>query len=189
MTKHTYYMMIDGGDGGEDTVEAETIEEAVAAATDWCAEGDWGYVQEGTEEQYDGCGECDILVWREDDDGNVIERETTTWTIPTLGDLQEAELDGEVLAERVYEWSTERLVRVGDGWVSRPRRCPVEGCGQTLVRYKAGYLPGYRVCMARIDGDDYDPETLRHRFVLDHHRHDDDDAVILIRDHCCERRI
>ncbi len=50
------------------------------------------------------------------------------------------------------------------------RPCPVEDCEQTLVWYEAGYVPGYRVCMAR-RGTRYDPATLRHRFVLHPHPH------------------
>lgn len=41
--------------------------------------------------------------------------------------------------------------------------CPVDGCDQTVVWYEAGYVPGYRVCMRRIEGDKFDYETLRHR--------------------------
>lgn len=45
--------------------------------------------------------------------------------------------------------------------------CPVQGCGQTLVWYEAGYVPGYRVCMAaKADTGSYDARSLRHRFVL-----------------------
>lgn len=44
--------------------------------------------------------------------------------------------------------------------------CPVAGCDQTLVWYEAGYVPGYRVCMARA-GTGYAARTLRHRFALD----------------------
>jgi hypothetical protein len=46
----------------------------------------------------------------------------------------------------------------------------VPGCSQTLVWYEAGYVPGYRVCMARLPGDGseerYDMDTLTHRFEL-----------------------
>lgn len=41
--------------------------------------------------------------------------------------------------------------------------CPVEGCDQTVVWYEAGYVPGYRVCMQRIEGNKFDHDTLRHR--------------------------
>jgi hypothetical protein len=65
--------------------------------------------------------------------------------------------------------------------------CPVDGCGQMLVWYEAGYVPGYRVCMARYDESHYDPATLRHRFVLD------SDCKVgqwrLIRDRCCEGEV
>jgi len=45
--------------------------------------------------------------------------------------------------------------------------CPVPGCGHELVWYEAGYVPGYRVCMARL-GSGYDARTLRHQFRLVH---------------------
>ena len=41
--------------------------------------------------------------------------------------------------------------------------CPVEGCGQTVVWYEAGCVPGYRVCMRRLQDGTCDPDTLRHR--------------------------
>lgn len=45
--------------------------------------------------------------------------------------------------------------------------CPVDGCDQTIVWYEAGYVPGYRVCMAAIPGvsDGYDMDTITHRFL------------------------
>ena len=43
--------------------------------------------------------------------------------------------------------------------------CPVPGCGQTVVWWEAGYVPGYRVCLARAGEDTYSPDTLRHRFL------------------------
>jgi hypothetical protein len=46
--------------------------------------------------------------------------------------------------------------------------CPVPGCDQTLVWYEAGYVPGYRVCMAALDGERYDADSIRHRFCLLH---------------------
>ncbi len=43
--------------------------------------------------------------------------------------------------------------------------CPHPGCGQTLAWYEAGYVPGYRVCMARLADGRYDRGTLRHRWL------------------------
>lgn len=43
--------------------------------------------------------------------------------------------------------------------------CPVEGCDQHVVWYEAGYVPGYRVCMRRIDAECFDAESIRHRFL------------------------
>ena len=56
--------------------------------------------------------------------------------------------------------------------------------GPPLVWYEAGYVPGYRVCMAPIPGGGFDADSLRHRF---HHRSGDDGAQqLLVRDDCCE---
>jgi hypothetical protein len=45
----------------------------------------------------------------------MIEEETGTYEIPTLGDLKEEKMeDGDVLAEREHEYSTESIVRVGE---------------------------------------------------------------------------
>lgn len=60
-----------------------------------------------------------------------------------------------------------------------PVNCPVPGCSQHLVWYEAGYVPGYRACMAPLDGDSYDPKSIRHRFAADH-RSDEEDTVILL---------
>jgi len=43
--------------------------------------------------------------------------------------------------------------------------CPVPGCGHHVAWWEAGYVPGYRACMARVGGDAYDPQTIRHRFL------------------------
>lgn len=45
-----------------------------------------------------------------------VEEDTAEYTIPTLGDVRDSEIDdaGTVLAEREHEFSTERLVRVDD---------------------------------------------------------------------------
>lgn len=60
--------------------------------------------------------------------------------------------------------------------------CPVEGCKQTLVWYEAGYVPGYRVCMAP-DVGGFDMDTLRHRFLAGFLF---GRGLTLIRDDCCE---
>jgi hypothetical protein len=55
---------------------------------------------------------------------------------------------------------------VGNYWAAvTDVPCPVEGCQQTVVWYEAGYVPGYRVCMAPGEPGSYDHETLRHRFL------------------------
>jgi len=42
--------------------------------------------------------------------------------------------------------------------------CPVPGCTQTVVWYEAGYVPGYRVCMAANGDGSYDEGSIRHHF-------------------------
>ena len=51
-----------------------------------------------------------------------------------------------------------------------------------MVWYEAGYVPGYRVCMAHLRDDLYDAETIRHRFQLDHDHSKAGNAVTLIRE-------
>lgn len=58
--------------------------------------------------------------------------------------------------------------------------CPVDGCDQTLVWYEAGYVPGYRVCMAEAAAGTYRSQTARHRFALDHADHADRSTMSLI---------
>ena len=72
----------------------------------------------------------------------------------------------------------------GAGWDAITNvPCPVEGCAQTLVWAEAGTVPGYRVCMQRVEGGGYDAGSLRHRFVhAPLGRHD----ARLVRDDCCE---
>lgn len=62
--------------------------------------------------------------------------------------------------------------------------CPVPGCGQTVVWYEAGYVPGYRVCMRPAAGEAgvFDAESLRHRFFA----RGDASEPTLVRDACCE---
>jgi len=43
--------------------------------------------------------------------------------------------------------------------------CPADDCGQTLVWWEAGYVPGYRVCLARLGAETYDRDTIRHRWL------------------------
>jgi hypothetical protein len=63
--------------------------------------------------------------------------------------------------------------------------CPVEGCNQTVLWYEAGYVPGYRVCMAPLPDVNgaYDIGTIRHRFLAGIAIGAGD---TLIRDDCCE---
>ena len=61
--------------------------------------------------------------------------------------------------------------------------CPVPGCGQTIVWWEAGYVPGYRVCMRRISDESYAIDSVRHRFLA---ATDNDGNPVLIRDQCCE---
>lgn len=97
MTK--YFAEIDGGQGGDTTFKADTIKEAMVEAVEWAMDGDWP--ESG----------CDVLVrvWTDD------EELTETVHIPSASEKvdQWLEDDGEVIAERMGEFSTERIVRVG----------------------------------------------------------------------------
>ncbi len=44
--------------------------------------------------------------------------------------------------------------------------CPVPGCKQTVVWYEAGFVPGYRVCMADAgQPGSYDIGSICHHFM------------------------
>lgn len=65
----------------------------------------------------------------------------------------------------VYDMPPKTSDYGGDYWAAvTDVPCPVGGCKHTVVWYEAGYVPGYRVCMAP-KGDGYDPESLEHRFL------------------------
>lgn len=111
--KKTYEIELDGGELGRKAIEAGSDKEAMVEALEWASEVDWTMVQEGTEDQYGGCDCEKVRVDVMDDYGLV--RLVRYYTIPTLGDLQETKLeDGEVIASREGEWSTERIVRLDD---------------------------------------------------------------------------
>lgn len=106
----TYHVQLDGGEGGETTIEAATLAEALREGIKWAADGDWSIAQEGTEEQYGGCGDVRVQVQRTDGE----EDEETLYTIPTLGDLEEERMatEGEILAEQEGEFDREQLIRI-----------------------------------------------------------------------------
>ena len=60
--------------------------------------------------------------------------------------------------------------------------CPVKDCGQTVLWYEAGYVPGYRVCMAPLGDGKYDLDTIRHHFLA----RGKAASPKLVRDDCCE---
>ena len=61
--------------------------------------------------------------------------------------------------------------------------CPVPGCNQTVLWYEAGYVPGYRVCMAPNGDGSYRTESIRHKFIAKGKK----ENPVLVRDHCCEK--
>jgi len=67
-----FRMLIDGGMGGEETIEAANMKEAIEEAIDWAKEGDW---------PDEGCT-VDVTVKRLDDDGEPVEEETVEVEIP-----------------------------------------------------------------------------------------------------------
>lgn len=63
-----------------------------------------------------------------------------------------------------------------------PVQCPVPDCAQHLVWYEAGYVSGYRVCMAAPCDGGYESRTIRHRFLLDPYRTRHTDPVLILDD-------
>lgn len=102
----TYHAEIDGGQGGETTFEADSIESALSRTIEWAEGGDWPDT---------GC-KVRVRVWSEDEDGDIVEEERDTVEIPSAAERKDADLeeDGEVVAECEGEWSTEQIVLVGD---------------------------------------------------------------------------
>lgn len=96
----TYHAEIDGGQGGDTTLEATSLKDAMVQAIEWARDGDWP-------EQ--GC-DIDVRVWK--DDGNVDEERKKSVHIPSAEEALDEKLDedGEVIAREVGEWSTEKLI-------------------------------------------------------------------------------
>jgi hypothetical protein len=100
----TYYVSLDGGQGGETEIEECSIDAALVAACEWAEEGDW---------PDSGCYVY-VQVWSEDEDGDVVETKSVSHEILSSQD-RELE-DGDVLAERVHEFDAEQIVRVDDSY-------------------------------------------------------------------------
>lgn len=100
---NTYTGYIDGGEGGTDTFEADTANEALVDAIAWARDGDWG----------DGGCNVTVSVINDDDPDDEAREEIY---IPTTAEAQDEKLaeDGEVLANDQGEWSTEQIIRIGD---------------------------------------------------------------------------
>lgn len=92
----TYFAQIDGGEGGDEEFEADSLEEAKVLATEWAIAGDW---------PEDG---CEISISLEDEDG---EKEEFSVNVPSESEKLQASLeqDGTLLAEDEGEWSTEKI--------------------------------------------------------------------------------
>ncbi len=99
----TYTASIDGGEGGDTTLEAVSLNEALVAAILWALDGDW---------PEDG---CEILVAVEDEDGDEV-RETVQ--VPSTAEKLDTRLedDGQVLGESEGEWSTEKVILIGGSY-------------------------------------------------------------------------
>jgi hypothetical protein len=101
MAEYEYHATIDGGEGGDETFFADTVELALVQAIEWAKDGDWG---EG------GCN-INVEVWNAEDEDDSASEEVY---IPTAEEKQDEELEeeGEVLAENEGEWSTQKIVRI-----------------------------------------------------------------------------
>jgi len=95
-----YDAEIDGGQGGDTTPTADSLDEACALAIDWADEGDW---------PAEGC-DITIRVWRGE------EEESFAHHIPSQAEREDDTLaeDGEVIARSEGEWTTQQIV-VMDG--------------------------------------------------------------------------
>jgi hypothetical protein len=112
-TTQTYHASIDCGEGGETTLSAASLKDALVQAILWADEGDW---------PTEGC-DVDVRVWTEDEDGEVDEEDSAMHHIDSTEERKEAELDenGEVIAERVLEWETEHIVVMdGEAYLRNP---------------------------------------------------------------------
>jgi hypothetical protein len=87
------------------------------------------------------------------------------------------------LGPHIRLWPDNRPVPQREYWPAvTDVPCPVEGCTQTVLWYEAGYVPGYRVCMAPLGDGLFDPQSIKHRFLAK----GDANHPMLVRDDCCE---
>lgn len=95
----TYTAKIDGGEGGETTITAESAATALVQAIEWAEEGDW---------PEEGCT-CEVLVVNDQD-----EDDYASSSIEIKPALQQKAEDGEEIGRDEGEWDTQRLMRVED---------------------------------------------------------------------------
>jgi hypothetical protein len=103
-----YTAQIDGGQGGDTSITANTAAEALVEAIDWAREGDW---------PEDGC-DVDVSVENDEDESDSA---SETVRILSESEKQNEKLDaeGEVLGEDEGEFQTEQVVRIEDDFFYR----------------------------------------------------------------------
>lgn len=84
-----YHASLDYGQGGDTTIEADSIEEAMDGAMEWAAGGDWSVARESMDL---GLSEASldvrVRVWREDPDGEIREEAVETYVIPYVSESE-----------------------------------------------------------------------------------------------------
>jgi hypothetical protein len=103
-----YTAQIDGGQGGDTSITANTAAEALVEAIDWAREGDW---------PEDGC-DVDVSV-ENDEDGSDSASEIVHILSESEKQNEKLDAEGEVLGEDEGEFQTEQVVRIEDGFFYR----------------------------------------------------------------------
>lgn len=112
------------------------------------------------------CPSGPLAEWARAQGWDPLRQPSTTPILLTVEDT----LDGGRTWEELSAWTMPPRSPT-DAWAAvTGAPCPVPDCDQTLVWYEAGYVPGYRVCMAQDpdDPDCFSRDSLRHRFCLCH---------------------
>ena len=94
---NTYHAEIDNGQGGDEEIQADTIQKAMVEAIEWAMKGDWP--DEG----------CDVDICITDDTGEELE-ETLTIEPASERELE----DATTIAENVGEYTTKMIVVIDD---------------------------------------------------------------------------
>jgi len=98
-----YIATIDGGEGGDTVIGAASADEALVDAIDWAKDGDWPEA---------GC-KISVRVESEGDEDDWAEEDVEILSSDALRDSELLE-DGEEIAMNEHEFTTERIIIMGD---------------------------------------------------------------------------